>query len=406
VENELRMSLAGHLQELRSRLLKCVIAVAVLSVLSLVFAKELFGVLMKPVLDALPPEGRRLIYTSGIEEINVLMKVGLYCGIFLTTPVILWQLWSFVSPGLYAKERKLAAPFVLLGSLAFVAGALFCYYLMLPGMFHFLLNDTKAAEISTRLEKAQLAEEEALRFLRLGEVAKAGEMARLASGELSGRGEGQVEEATAFSRSPVEVRARLEGLGRLVDAVQQGPGNRAVLRQVLEQRLTAVNAFAKGDYAQASQSMDDAVALLAGAATLQAVQLADMWKLEKQLALGKTLRDTVNWTRPMLTMREQLSLVLVLELAFGVIFELPLVMALLGLVGLIRAKTLMKYQRHAFVVCLIVAAVVTPTGDPVNLTIMTAPMVLCYELGVLAVWIIEKRRAKEAASTALTSPTS
>ncbi len=102
-------------------------------------------------------------------------------------------------------------------------------------------------------------------------------------------------------------------------------------------------------------------------------------------------------------MREQLSLVLVLELAFGVIFELPLVMALLALVGLVKSKWLMKYQRHAFVVCLVIAAVVTPTGDPINLALMTAPMVLCFELGVLATWLIEKRRAKQQAANALTS---
>ena len=65
---------------------------------------------MKPVLAALPPGSKSLVYTSGIEEINVLMKVGLYCGIFLTTPVILWQLWGFVSPGLYPQERRYASP--------------------------------------------------------------------------------------------------------------------------------------------------------------------------------------------------------------------------------------------------------------------------------------------------------
>jgi sec-independent protein translocase protein TatC len=107
----------------------------------------------------------------------------------------------------------------------------------------------------------------------------------------------------------------------------------------------------------------------------------------------------------MLTMREQLSLVLLLELAFGVIFELPLVMALLALVGLVKASFLIKYQRHAIVVCLIAAAVITPTGDAVNLALMTVPMLLCYELGVLAAWLIEKRRTKEAASSALTPST-
>ena len=73
-------------------------------------------------------------------------------------------------------------------------------------------------------------------------------------------------------------------------------------------------------------------------------------------------------------MSEQLSLVLVLRLAFGVIFELPLVMAVLALVGLVKSSFLFKYQRHAFVVCLIAAAIITPTGDAVNLSLMAGPM--------------------------------
>jgi len=131
--------------------------------------------------------------------------------------------------------------------------------------------------------------------------------------------------------------------------------------------------------------------------------VGDLWSLEKQLARAKAVYEAKNWTRPMLTMREQLSLVLVLLLAFGIIFELPLVMAVLSMIGLVKARFLMKYQRHAFVVCLILAAVITPTGDAVNLALMTAPMVLCYELGVLAAWMIEKRKARQAATTALTT---
>jgi sec-independent protein translocase protein TatC len=106
----------------------------------------------------------------------------------------------------------------------------------------------------------------------------------------------------------------------------------------------------------------------------------------------------------MLSMSEQLTLVLVLELAFGVIFELPLVMAVLGLVGLVSSSFLFKYQRHAFVLCLIVAAIITPTGDAVNLALMAGPMLLCYELGVVLVWLVEKRRAKQQQSTPPSTP--
>lgn len=395
------MSLAEHLQELRTRLLRCTIAVLVLGVASLAFAKQIFRILMRPVLNALPQESRSLIYTSGIEEINVLMKVGLYCGIFLTTPVILYQIWGFISPGLYKKEKKLAGPFIVMGSVAFMAGALFCYFVLLPTMFDFLLNDADATALSEKLDKARLREQEAMRFLRIGEIGRAGELAKTASNEIE---TSKADPRGGIPSKSVEIATRLDGFGRLVDAIQLGVGaaSHSTLRQALDGRLKAVEAYSKGDLAGSAKAMDEAAALLGGGSASDGAALGDLWELEKQLASVKSNYDAKNWTRPMLTMREQLSLVLLLELAFGIIFELPLVMALLAAIGLVKSKFLMKYQRHAFIVCLIAAAIITPTGDAVNLALMAGPMVLCYELGVLAAWLIEKRRTKESESTALT----
>jgi sec-independent protein translocase protein TatC len=398
------MSLAEHLTELRSRLLKCVVAVFVLGAAAMVFAKPIFGLMMKPVLDALPPDGRALVYTSGIEEINVLMKVGVYCGIFLTTPVILAQIWGFVSPGLYPEERKYAGPFVFMGTLAFLLGALFCYFAVLPSMFKFLLNDEVGMAISQRLDVARLRADDAARFLRIGDAERAGKLAQETSAALKADGEGKLGEANRPPAESVELEARLDGLGRLLDAAADGFGTsaRSVLRQSVEKRSEAVEAYAKEDYAASAKAMDEAASLLAGAAPTRAEELAGLWRLEKELALGKARYVAAAWTRPMLTMDEQLSLVLLLILSFGVIFELPLVMALLGVVGVVRASWLMRYQRHAFVVCLIAAAVLTPTGDVVNLSLMAGPMLLCYEMGVLAVWMIERNRTKQEARTDIT----
>ena len=352
MDNDLRMSLAEHLTELRSRLLKCTVAVFVLGAASLVFAKPIFGLLMKPVLDALPPEGRALVYTSGIEELNVLMKVGVYCGIFLTTPVILLQIWGFVSPGLYPEERRYAAPFVGMGSLAFLLGGLFCYFAVLPSMFQFLLNDEQGAAISQRLDVGRLRADDALRFLRVGDAERAGKLAQEASTALKAEGVGRMGEPERAPSERVEVEARLQGLGRLVDAAADGFGApaRSVLRQSVEKRAEAVEAYAKEDLAGAAKALDESASLLAGVAPTRAEELSGLWRLEKELALGKARYVAAAWTRPMLTMNEQLSLVLLLILSFGIIFELPLVMALLGVVGIVRASWLMKYQRHAFVV--------------------------------------------------------
>ncbi|MBZ4422166.1 twin-arginine translocase subunit TatC [Myxococcus sp. RHSTA-1-4] len=398
------MSLAEHLTELRSRLLKCTIAVLVLGTVSLLFAKPIFGLLMRPVLDALPEGNRALIYTSGIEELNVLMKVGVYCGIFLTTPVILMQLWGFVSPGLYPEERRFAAPFVAFGSIAFILGAAFCYFAVLPSMFKFLLNEEETLALEQRLDTARLRADDALRFLRIGEAERAGVLARETSDALRAAGEGQAPAPELAPSAAVELKARLDGLGKLVDAAADGFGApaRGVLKQAVEKRAEAVAAYGRQDYAAASEAMDGAASLLAGVAPTRTEELAGLWKLEKELAAANALHEAARWTRPMLTMHEQLSLVLLLILAFGIIFELPLVMALLGVVGVVQSKWLFKYQRHAFVVCLIAAAIITPTGDVVNLSLMAGPMLLCYELGVLLVWLVERRRARNAAETGIT----
>lgn len=406
--DEFKMSLMEHLGELRTRLLRVTVAVLVLGVAGLVFAREIYGLLMQPVLKALPPESTALVYTSAIEEINVLMKIGLYAGIFLATPVLLWQVWQFVSPGLYANERRYASPFIVFGTIAFLVGATFCYKAVLPSMFEFLLQNETAQAIRTRLDTSRLREQDVLRYLRLGDAQRAAAHARAANDELEASGSGQTKEGrlgftlSLLPKPQVDVQARLEGMGRLIDAARLGYGEAAqpVLLAVMEKRVAAVDAYAERNFEKADALLDEAAVLLGGVEAGRAEDFGAVWKLERLLGVGNAAYESENWTRPMLSMSEQLTLVLVLELAFGVIFELPLVMALLGLVGVVSSAFLFKYQRHAFVVCLIAAAIITPTGDAVNLSLMAGPMLLCYELGVLLVWLVEKRRARQ--PTALT----
>jgi sec-independent protein translocase protein TatC len=403
--DEFKMSLMDHLTELRSRLLRFTIAIMVLGTGSMVFAREIYGLLMRPVLRALPPDASALVYTSAIEELNVLMKIGLYAGVFLSTPVLLWQVWGFIAPGLFPSERKMAAPFIFFGTLAFLAGATFCYVGILPSMFQFLLQKEDATAITRRLDVARLREGDMLRYLRLNDLDHAGALARVAVGDLEAAGDGQTTEGgfglALVPKQSVDVHTRIEALGRLIDAVQLSSVDaaRPPLIAAVEKRLAASKAWGDENYDQAIALADEGAQLVEQSIAARTEDLAAMWKVERLIGIGQARTDSINWTRPMLSMTEQLTLVLVLELAFGVIFEMPLVMAVLGMVGLVNSKFLFKYQRHAFIVCLIVAAVITPTGDAVNLSLMAGPMLMCYELGVLLVWLIEKRRPKAAAIT-------
>ena len=99
--------------------------------------------------------------------------------------------------------------------------------------------------------------------------------------------------------------------------------------------------------------------------------------------------------RPLLTMREQLTLVLAMLLGFGIIFEVPVVIAFLSIIGLVDYKFLAKYRRHAVIVNVLVAAVVTPTGDPFNLALMAVPMIAFYEIGIILARILGKKPVAE-----------
>ncbi|MDF1564241.1 MAG: twin-arginine translocase subunit TatC [Deltaproteobacteria bacterium] len=241
------LTFTEHLEELRRRLIFTILGLVVGTALAFGFAEELFHLLMVPVLEALPEGQQELIYTSALEKFFVYLRVAVYAGLFLGAPNFLFQLWRFIAPGLYKNERRLVWPFVVFGTLMFLAGAVFCYLIVLPNALDFLINFGGAAD----------------------------------------------------------------------------------------------------------------------------------------------------WTRPMLSLKEQLSLVLMLELAFGVVFEIPLIIAFLAMIGLVDAAMLSRYRRHAAVAVCFLAAVITPTGDPFNLALMAIPMYVFYEVGIVLAWFLG-RGAKKA----------
>lgn len=240
-ENEVKASFWDHLTELRTRLVRALIGVAVGMALVGGFSERLYRFLMLPVLDALPPDQRALHYTSSLEPFFVYFKVAGYGGVFAAAPIVLYQVWQFIAPGLYKKEKRIVVPFLFFGTLLFYSGAAFCYLLVMPYAF-------------------------------------------------------------------------------------------------------------------------PAMFAIAGADML-----------------------------PILTMTEQLSIVLAMLLGFGIVFEMPVIIAFLSMAGLVQAKTLAKYRRHAVIVNVALAAIITPTGDPLNLALMAVPMVLFYEIGILLARILGKK---------------
>jgi sec-independent protein translocase protein TatC len=247
-ENEVKLTFMDHLRELRKRLGRALIGVVVGMVVTGGFVESIFHRLMQPVLDSLPEQQRALHYTSYIEPLMVYLKVAMYGGIFLAVPWVLFQLWQFIAPGLYKRERSVVVPFLVSGTALFYGGALFCFFVIMPAAF-------------------------------------------------------------------------------------------------------------------------PAMAAIANDASLS----------------------------PVLTMSEQLSLVLGMLLGFGIVFEVPVIIAFLAMIGLVNWRWLAKYRRIAIVVNVTLAAIITPTGDPLNLAFMAVPMILFYEIGIILARVLGKKPPEETA---------
>jgi sec-independent protein translocase protein TatC len=143
-EGMLRMSFLEHLTELRSRIVKMIAGVAVAYFLSLAYCEKLWRLIAEPAVDALTKLGVKpatLKAITPMEQFNVIwVKLPILCAIFLASPWILYQVWAFISPGLYKRERRYAAPFVLCSAGLFIMGGAFAYFVAFRFALTFLLG--------------------------------------------------------------------------------------------------------------------------------------------------------------------------------------------------------------------------------------------------------------------------
>ena len=246
---ETSMTLVEHLTELRRRLVICVIAVAVGMIVGFVAYDWVFDFLLRPYEQIANPDnsiaGGKLIQIDPLEGFSIRMRTSAYTGIALAMPVILWQIWKFVTPGLYDHEKRYAIPFVASALALFVLGAGLAYY-TLPRALEFLVD--------------------------------------IGGDDL-------------------------------------------------------VTAFAPGKYFQ---------------------------------------------------------LITYMMLAFGIGFEFPIVLIFLQLAGVLETDTLRRGRRFAIVGILVLVAVITPSGDPISMLMLSVPMVVFYEIAILIGSLLTKRQAARA----------
>lgn len=242
------MPFTSHLEELRKRLIICCVVVGVAFFVAFGFKEGLFRILMGPLIGALPP-GQKMIFTALPEAFFVYLEVSIISAILATMPIILYEVWLFVVPGLYAHERRFLMPLVTLSIFFFAGGVLFAYWVVFPFAFKYLLG---------------------------------------------------------FETEVV---------------------------------------------------------------------------------------------RPLPAMREYLSLVSALLLAFGLIFELPLVLTMLARFGMVTDRFLSKNRKYAALIAFVTAAIVTPTPDVFNQCLMAGPIIVLYEVSIWGAKVFGKKKEPEEPQT-------
>jgi sec-independent protein translocase protein TatC len=242
VESDEKMPFTSHLEELRTRLIRCSIAIVIGTAASYAFKEKLFDILTKPLIKAMPPQGK-LIYTGLPEAFFVYLKAAIISGFILASPVIVYQFWMFVAPGLYKKERLFLGPVIVLSFLFFIGGALFGYYFVLPVGYEFFIG---------------------------------------------------------FSSESIQA---------------------------------------------------------------------------------------------MPSMKEYLSLTSTMLLAFGVVFELPIILTGMASLGIITADFLKKNRKYAVVLAFILGGILTPSPDAVSQIMMAGPLIVLYELSIFGAKIFGRKRA-------------
>ncbi|NQY38768.1 MAG: twin-arginine translocase subunit TatC [Henriciella sp.] len=163
IENEIEASrapLLDHLNELRSRLMKALLAFVICSIGCFFIAGPIFNLLVEPFIEAFKTHGvtedPRLIYTAPLEFFFVKLKIALFAGLFVSFPIMAWQVYAFVAPGLYKEEKGAFLPFLIAAPVLFTIGVLFVFYVMMPLVMAFALGQQQAGGLDAVQIEAQI----------------------------------------------------------------------------------------------------------------------------------------------------------------------------------------------------------------------------------------------------------
>jgi sec-independent protein translocase protein TatC len=319
-----RMSFGDHLMELRGRLIKSLIGLAVAVVICLIFGDHIFRFLSKPLIIALQNSELpvQLYVTSLPEAFITYIRIAVYTGIFVSSPWIFYQMWEFVAAGLYAHERRYVHFFVPFSASLFILGGAFCLWIMAPVCCNYFIR------FGTSIAAPGIEESFITRFLNKSKPPQAG-----------------VEVAPGGGQTPVQT-----GTPPPPGQVQPAPESQTSSPSQVPSPGTAAPA------PPAETASPDSQPLI----------------------------------KPWFTLQSYVSFIIVMSLAFGLAFQVPLVVFILGRVNIVSLKTFQSMRKYAFFIILIAAAILTPGPDVLSQIALAIPMYILYEIGILMLMLWPK----------------
>ena len=365
------MSFGEHLEELRRRVILALIVPLPLAIVAFVFADSIRDVLTRPLYDALEAQAlpTQVQALSPIEAITTDLFLSVIVALVLSAPWLVFQLWRFVEPGLYLHERRFARFLMPASATLVVIGLSVFYWIMLPLMLLFLVGFGQHDPTEVYPESpAQVAE--APRSSAATEPAPSDPAAREATEPRDATA--AATDATSTGPKGAPSPTSVESADGSTSAPLPRPASLPILREVPSE-LHAGDAWIDARTAQ----IRVVVPLEGGGVEIRSAALA---------------RDRS--VLPSFRLREYVDFVLLVALAMAIAFQMPLVILLLGWVGIVRVETLRRNRGYALLGLTVLAAVMTPP-DFVSMMLLLVPLYGLYELGIVLLVLMPPERIAE-----------
>lgn len=373
--DEYRMSFGDHLEELRSRLVKAMLGVLLTAILTFSFGKDVIAWLTEPLMRAqiaagLSPQTITPTVTAGF---FIYIKISLIGALIVAAPWVLYQMWKFVEAGLYHHERKVVYILAPFSTVMMMLGVAFMYYVMLPVTLAFLLF------FAVGFGPAGGQSKDPLQFLSD------------TVSQFAGKKEDKPKEKL------VDDAAKDGG-------EKEGTAKDGATKDGIETPVTPIEKpVEKTDEASDLENLPLAGRVPELDADPVNPQPGQVWVNRKQNQLkiqvdGKTLVAYLavsSMVSPLIDLAQYIDFVLFMTLGIVVAFQMPVAMMVVGWTGILTAQMIKPYRKHMFFVCFCMGAVITPSSDPLSMTVMATPLYILFELGLLLMKLTQRPRSEE-----------